>query len=78
MLHINKRQPLNYRILTWVRHIQNVAGFNSFVGDNPPLTWDRSILELSHLLITASARPINNGKYTAILNYSLLSNFKVI
>ena len=28
MLHSNKPQPLNYRLLAWDGHIQNVAGIN--------------------------------------------------
>jgi hypothetical protein len=32
MVYINKWQPLNNRLLTWDRHIQNVCGLNMFAG----------------------------------------------
>ena len=36
MTDMNQQQPLNYRLLTWGRHIKNVAVLK------PPLTWDNN------------------------------------
>ena len=45
MLHINKRQPLNYRLLTWDRHVHTECGGVKHVSGIPtlPLTWDSGV-----------------------------------
>ena len=42
MQHIKKRQPLNYRLLTWDRHIHTECGEINHVSGIPtlPLKWD--------------------------------------
>ena len=42
MYHINKRQKLNYRLLTWDRHIHTECGWVKHIS-RIPLTWDNVI-----------------------------------
>ena len=49
MQHINKRQPLNYRLLTWDRHIHTEYGGVKHVSGilHPrPFPWDRGVTVL--------------------------------
>lgn len=49
MIGSNKRQPLNNKILTWDRNIQNAAELNMFSGaKTSPLTQD-SVLTAQHM-----------------------------
>lgn len=43
ILHSNKRQSQNYRLLNWDNHVQNVAGLNSFEGFSHPLNWNSGV-----------------------------------